>query len=107
MFRPEIPKYSFVEAPDNFWGIRLDDTKYKGVIYRYGEIKFKGEDADGNGIMSFEYDILDPAGFRKEELVGEDIDHILGTILTEVIIESLKAKEANEHDIQDSSEESL
>ena len=107
MLRPEIPKYELVEAPDKFWGIKLIDTKYAGVIYRYGEVKFVGEDKDGSGIMSFEFEVLDPAGFKKEEIVGEDVDHIMGTILTELIIESLKEMEAKDgNDRKNNSEES-
>lgn len=98
MSRADVVKHEMVEAPDNFWAIKLLESKFAGVIYRYGTIKFMGEDDEGNGIMSFEYDIIDPAGNSIEDLVGPEIDQIMGDILTKTIIESLEHKEKNGND---------
>lgn len=96
MPKPEIAKYEFVPTEDNFWAIKLIDSDLAGITFRYGEVKFLGEDEDGNGKMSFDYHVLDAGPFEKEELVGDKINKILGDILTELIIESLKEREAAE-----------
>jgi len=99
-------KYELIEIPENHWGIKLLETKYAGVTYRYGQVKFLGEDEQGNGVVHFEYEVLDPADFSVDEIKGDDVDLILGEILQELIIESLKEKEKNEIDRKDNPEES-
>lgn len=97
--------YTLVEHDDDHWAIQLTEGKYAGVVYRYGTVKFVGEDEDGNGRVTFEYDILDPKGFNREEIFGPEIDEIFGKILHNIIIESLENKEElNGNDRKDDSE---
>jgi hypothetical protein len=99
-------KYKLVDAPDNHWGIQIEEGKYEGIIYRYGKVQFLGEDEEGNGIINFEYDVLESGLFTPEEIQGEEIDKIFGDILQELIIESLKEKQQNENTREGDSEES-
>jgi hypothetical protein len=87
--------YELVEANDDHWAIQLTEGKYAGVVYRYGTVKFMGEDEEGNGRVTFEYDILDPRDFQREALVGPEIDEIFGRILHDIIVESLEKEELN------------
>lgn len=99
-------KYKLVDAPDNHWGIQIEEGDFAGVIYRYGVVQFLGEDEEGNGIVNFEFNVLDPGPFEVEQIAGEAVDKIFGEILQELIIESLKEKQKNENDREGDSEES-
>lgn len=89
-----VPKYKLKEGPNNIWAIELLESKFAGVLYSYGAIKFMGEDEEGNGIMHFEYDIIDPGPFiSKEEISGKEADEIMGQVLQDLIYETLKARE--------------
>ena len=100
-------KYELVEAPDNFWAIKLSEGKYNDVVYRDGTIKFDGEDAEGNGLFSFEYDVLDhPAHFKREELVGEELNAHMGIILHGLLMESISKGTIDGNDREEHSEES-
>lgn len=101
-------KYKLIDAPDNHWGIQLEEGTFAGVTYRYGKVQFLGEDEEGNGLINFEYDVLDPGPFTVEQIVGDEVDKIFGEILQELIIESLKEKEKqnNENDRESNPEES-
>lgn len=99
-------KYELVEGPDSFWALQLSEGKYAGIIYRYGSVKFVGEDDEGNGRISFEYDILDPSDFNREDLVGEELSTIMGEILHDIIVESLEnRKEDNGNNSENYSED--
>ena len=77
-------KYAFVQREgDDFTCIKLLEGKYKGVIYKYGNVGFaKDENSDGTLPMKFDYDIV----FNPHEETSIDkqefIDYI-GDILVE------------------------
>lgn len=92
----QVTKYELVapEEEDGFWGIKLLEGPLEGVVYRYGEIKFLGEDGEGNAQMSFEYEVLETGPFAtKEEIAGQAVDKVMGDILQSIIIESLERDE--------------
>ena len=77
-------KYAFVQREgDDFTCIKLLEGKYKGIIYKYGNVGFaKDENPDGTLPMKFDYDII----FNPHEETSIDkqefIDYI-GDILVE------------------------
>ena len=77
-------KYAFVQREgDDFTCINLLEGKYKGIIYKYGNVGFaKDENPDGTLPMKFDYDII----FNPHEETSIDkqefIDYI-GDILIE------------------------
>ena len=79
-------KYAFVQREgDDFTCIKLLEGKYKGVIYKYGNVGFaKDENSDGTLPMKFDYDIV----FNPHEETSIDkqefIDYI-GDILVELL----------------------
>lgn len=84
-------KYAFVQREgDDFTCIKLLEGKYKGIIYKYGNVGFaKDENPDGTLPMKFDYDII----FNPHEETSIDkqefIDYI-GDILIEQLDEQVK-----------------
>lgn len=86
-------KYSLVEVHEDTWAVRLDESEYVGVVYRYGEVKFIGEDTEGNGILNFEYEVIEDMGISPKELTSKEFESILGDILTNLIQEAVELKD--------------
>ena len=84
-------KYAFVQREgDDFTCIKLLEGKYKGIIYKYGNVGFaKDENPDGTLPMKFDYDII----FNPHEETSIDkqefIDYI-GDILIEQLDKQIK-----------------
>lgn len=97
-------KYELVEAPDNFWAIKILEGELAGVIYRYGTIKALGEDENENMVINFEFDVLDPGFLERDDIKGPGVDKIMGEILQEIILESIN-KESDEHNRKTDSKE--
>ena len=86
-------KYAFVQREgDDFSCIKLLQSPYKGVIFKYGKVGFsENENPDGTRSMKFDYDIL----FNPHEMDldnKEFIDYI-GDMLVEFLDEKLKKGE--------------
>ena len=66
-------------------------TKYDGVTYSYGSLKFIENDINEQCTLSFEYDIIQPGSYEKHELENdvEFITHI-GAILEHIIREAVE-----------------
>ena len=71
--------------------IKLTCDKWNGIIYHYNTVSFL-EEHDGDGILKFEYDIvespndIDTATLTKED--HEQFETLLGDILVEIISEA-------------------
>lgn len=92
-------KYELVEAPDNFWAIKILEGPLAGVIYRYGTVSVVNEETleeDGELLINFEFDVLDPGFEERENIKGPEVDRILGEILSEIITQSVE-REVHEH----------
>ena len=109
-----MPNYELVEADDKFWAIQLTEGKYAGVVFRYGTIKFVGEDEEGFGHIQFEFDVITtPEDIKREDVTGEEFDKIAGEILQGIIRDSVEdyAKNTSEeefdgNDTKDNTKES-
>ena len=80
--------YAFVHNPKSeMQGIGIKDGKYHGVIYQYSSVSFgKLEDEpDKEVVLSFEYDVIDPYGFKEEDFGKQEFGDILGDILVDII----------------------
>lgn len=85
----EPSKYTFVQKDgDDFTCIKLIEEKYKGVIFKYGDVGFaKDEKPDGTLPMRFKYDIvMNP--YDKDISTQEFIDYI-GDLLVELLEKQL------------------
>jgi len=85
----EPSKYLFVQKDeDDFTCIKLTEEKYKGVIFKYGDVGFaKDEKPDGKLPMRFKYDIvMNP--YDKDISTQEFTDYI-GDILIELLEKQL------------------
>ena len=90
-------KYKLVEAPDDFWAIKILEGDLLGVVYRYGSVKVIDEqDSDGNIVIKFEFDVLESPFVDREEIKGPEIDKMFGDILQEVILSAIDNVEKEE-----------
>ena len=65
------------------------ETKYSGVVYKYGKVTLPDETKltqEKHLNLKFDYDILDTNGVSKEILEGKDFHKLIGDILYHVII---------------------
>ena len=90
-------KYKILEHKDyDHAGICIDepDSIYNGVIFKYGEVKFAGEEnEDGSRNLTFDWDLIYSNNVDEKLLMSEAFADIVGTILEELIIESLEKGE--------------
>ena len=80
--------YAFVHnTKSNIQGIGIKNGKYHGVIYEYKNVSFgtPEDEPDKEFILSFEYDVIDPFGFDREDFGKEEFANLLGDILVDVI----------------------
>ena len=80
--------YAFVHNPkSNIQGIGIKNGKYHGVIYEYRNVSFGAleDEPDKEILLSFEYDIIDPFGFKREDFGKKEFADLLGDILVDVI----------------------
>jgi|TARA_B100001093_G_scaffold509677_1_gene574183 hypothetical protein len=66
--------------------IGINTGKFKGVVYKYGNVTL-GEPSEKNGLpFKFSYDILDTNGLKKSQF-DEEFFTLIGDILVEIIDE--------------------
>ena len=86
-------KYAFVQKDgDDFSCIKLLQPPYKGVIFKYGKVRFASEEnPDGTRSMKFDYDILfNP---HETDLDNKEFIDYIGDMLVEFLDEKLKKGE--------------
>lgn len=92
-----VTKYELKEIDGvEFWAIRLLEGDYAGVVYRYDTIKFTGETEEGDGILTFTFNILDNAGNEPSAFVGSAFETTIGDVLVELLEESLDYMETRD-----------
>ena len=65
------------------------ETKYSGVVYKYGKVTLPDETKltqEKHLNLKFDYDILDTNGVSKEILESKEFHKLIGDILYHVII---------------------
>jgi len=65
------------------------ETKYSGVVYKYGKVTLPDETKltqEKHLNLKFDYDILDTNGISQEILKGKEFHKLIGDILYHVII---------------------
>ena len=92
MEKKSSKKYAFVQREgDDFTCIKLLEGKYKGIIYKYGNVGFaKDENPDGTLPMKFDYDII----FNPHEETSIDKQEFIDYI-GDILIEQLEKQVNN------------
>lgn len=90
------PIWSYVEKPgEALCAIRINRGPWKGIVYRYGKVKFGSETVAGRLPMKFEYTILDNPSSVNVESSSQAFVNFIGDILTEIIVsEGTSAKKS-------------
>tara|TARA_Y100000389_G_scaffold199251_1_gene237290 strand:- start:13381 stop:13704 length:324 start_codon:yes stop_codon:yes gene_type:complete len=82
-------RYVFAQKTGaDYTAIKLLETKYRNVIYKYGKVRFaKEEKADGTLPMKFDYDIL--SNPESKDIESQEFIDYIGDILIEVMEQQL------------------
>jgi hypothetical protein len=80
--------YQIVESnSSDLYGVRLESSKWKGVIITYGKVKVRESLETGYATLNFTYQIQDSAAFQKDQLEDDkDFKNYLGDILSCIIM---------------------
>lgn len=80
----EDKDYSFIEVNGSI-GFKLIGGIYADVIYTLSNIKFSDvENEDFPAVLSFNFDIVEHAGFTEEEFHTIEFKEIIGDILMSI-----------------------
>lgn len=87
---------NFTENTDAEHYIEITDGPHAGVCFLLGQITFLGEDDEGNGRVSFDYNLLfTPEHVNLEEEKG-NIEESIGGVLHKILEDMTKNEEMNE-----------
>jgi hypothetical protein len=90
-------KWQLVEnqqSEDKQWGVLIEDGKYAGLVYGYGNVRFLEKDGD-DAVLQFEYNVLEKIDIDMENLSEEDYTEfrkMIGDILVELIEDAVDYK---------------
>jgi len=72
--------------------IEIDSGPLQGICFTFGAIEFTGEDAEGNGIINFDYNLIHlPETIILQER-REEIEGNIGKILQTIIEQQVEAE---------------
>ena len=82
-------RYVFAQKTGaEYTAIKLLESKYRNVIYKYGKVRFdKEEKSDGTLPMKFDYDIL--SNPESKDIESQEFIDYIGDILIEVMEQQL------------------
>ena len=82
-------KYAFVQRQeDDFTCIKLLSDEYKGIIYKYDNVKVEAVNDDGQVPLQFKYDVF--VNPDKKDVDCQNFKNYIGDILVELVDEKLK-----------------
>jgi hypothetical protein len=83
-YKEEID-YNFIEV-NGFAGVKILDVPFKDVIYTYSNVSIsEADEISEEAILTFNFDIVDQAGYTEEEFVTADFKTKIGDILLSII----------------------
>ena len=84
--------------------IAITEGKFKDIHFTFGELRFQGQDEEGNGRIAFNYDLLyHPEGVIMNDDLTNELEQEIGAVLHEIMTEIL---EKEEHEVRDTDTES-
>ena len=90
-------KWQLVEnqqSEEKQWGVLIEDGKYAGLVYGYGNVRFLEKDGD-DAVLQFDYDVLEPIDIDVNNLSEEDYEEfrtMIGDILVSLIEDAVDYK---------------
>lgn len=96
---PDFKVHS-LEGPDSEhdYIIEVIGGEYSGTHLHFGKIQMTGEDEEGNGELSFEYDIVTlPEGITLQEN-RDGLDVLAGDVLRQIIMDIYTRESNGEED---------
>lgn len=93
-----VPNDMYEIESDHF--ISITEGKFKDFHLEFGELRFQGQDEEGNGRIAFNYDLLShPEGVTLNEELKEEFELVVGEILKEIMTEILNQEQDEVRDI--------
>lgn len=91
-------KFKWVEkaeaSGEHTVAIKITDGIFNGMVFSYGAVKFIEHGDEDAVTLKFDYDIHRyPHGVTEETINGEDLEYVLGGLLTELIKQQLENNE--------------
>ena len=92
------PTYKLTETEtDDQWLIQITEGKLDGLLFKFGKVQFKEDDGEF-ATLQFEYDVVEPIEHR---LTKEEVDAIIGSILYNIIEESVEYNNERNNRVDD------
>lgn len=100
-----VPNNKFENAGSDFY-VQFTEGAFIDVCFNVSELEFLGEDADGNGKLSFKYDVLElPEALQLTEESAVQLEEAIGEVLQDILIKATQEELAkNENRNPDSNE---
>lgn len=99
--------YNFVEV-NGFAGIKILEAPFKDVIYTYSNVSIaEAEETSEEAVLSFNFDVVDIAGYTEDEMHTVEFKTKIGDILLSIIDKNVKAENEIEPEQTDFEESSL
>ena len=94
MYNIDHKDYTFVENDNvDFYGVRLNDSKFNGVTLIYGKVGIKESPELDIATLSFTYQITDPGEHDHDELCKDEyFNNYIGAVLQHIIEETMGDK---------------
>lgn len=93
-----VPNEHYEVDSDHF--INITEGKFKDFRFIFGELRFQGQDEEGNGRVAFNYDLLSTAeGITLNDELKEEFEQEVGEVLKEIMSEILNKEEDETGDI--------
>lgn len=87
--------------------LTITEGKFKDISFTFGKIEFLGEDTEGNGQVSFDYDLLQVPSdhtLSEDANLREELEGVLGGILHQILIEATSNNETGNPDSEQPAE---
>lgn len=98
--------YTTRSGVDDHYYIRILDGKFVGVIYRYTVVKLLPPVDDDPPYFVYEFEIAESPNFPISTVEkNEEFKELMGTILNEIIEQSIENKKIKEKDIVETNEQ--
>ena len=86
----------FKDRTDAEFFIEVTDGEHAGVCFNLGKLEFLGEDEDGSGRISFDYDLLFVPETIKLDGQVQEIEQTIGKVLQEILEDTVRKGDVNE-----------
>jgi hypothetical protein len=86
----------FQDSTDAEFFIEVADGEHAGLCFNLGKVEFLGEDEDGSGRVSFDYDLLFTPETVNLDEQKQEIEQTIAAVLREILEATVRNGDINE-----------